>query len=83
MKIKALLVLELAKELHRNTQNTSKDEQSLKTVIIFSLRNTEALVSSKFCLMRAQLCALVLLTAEVGSYEYQRITQVWKLFKSL
>lgn len=35
------------------------------------------------CLMRAQLCTLVLLTAQVGSYEYQRITQVWKLFKNL
>lgn len=33
--------------------------------------------------MRAQLCTLVLLTAEVGSYEYQRITQFWKLFKNL
>lgn len=64
--------------MHRNSQDARKDEQSLKTAIIFSLRNMEALVSIKLCLMRAQLCPLVLLTAEEGSYEYQRITQVWK-----
>lgn len=69
--------------MHRNSRNTSKDEQSLKAAVIFSLRNTEALVSSKMHPMRAQLCTLVLLTEEEGSYEYQRITQAWKLFKIL
>lgn len=56
--------------MHRNSQNTSEDEQSLKNVIIFSLRNTGVLVSSKLCLMRAQLCTLVLLTAEREAMNY-------------
>lgn len=52
------------------TLRMSKDEQSLQKAIIFSLRNTEALVSSQLCLMRAQLCTPVLLTAEREAMNY-------------